>query len=86
MVAAPLIKATGIIMKKDEAKKLADEIFDAIERNYPRGIIKDQIIDILSKYVEPSAPPIDEYVWRFKTSQSLIELENQIAGGICGND
>ena len=72
-------------MKQDEAKKLADEIFDCIERNYPRGIVKSQIIDILSRYVEPSAPRAEEYVWRFKTSQSLIELENQINGGCCND-
>ena len=72
-------------MKEAEAKKLADEIFDCIERNYPRGIIKDQIIDILSKYVEPSAPPMEEYVWRFNTSRSMIELENSLNGGCCND-
>jgi hypothetical protein len=67
-------------MKQDEVKKLADEIFDAIERNYPRGIIKDQIIDILSRYTEQPAPRAEEYVWRFQTSRSMIELENSING------
>ena len=72
-------------MKEAEAKKLADEIFDCIERNYPRGIIKSQIVDILSRYVEPPAPRAEEYVWRFQTSRSMIELENSI-NGVCDND
>lgn len=39
-------------MSKDKlAKDLADEIFDMIDRNYPRGLIKSDLADLIGKHM-----------------------------------
>lgn len=37
-------------MNRKDAEKLADEIFDMIDRNHPRGLIKSELTDLLAKF------------------------------------
>jgi len=49
-------------MNRKDAEKLADEIFDMIDRNYPRGLIKSDLTDLLAKFemgVVPTLPGND---------------------------
>ena len=37
-------------MNRKDAEKLADEIFDMIDQNHPRGLIKSELADLLAKF------------------------------------
>ena len=37
-------------MNRKDAEKMADDIFDMIDRNHPRGLIKSELVDLLAKY------------------------------------
>ena len=78
-------------MTRKDAEKLADEIFDMIDRNYPRGLIKSDLTDLLAKF-EPGLAPINAFVSPSGTDQ-WITLEDALSGmdlipveNICGND
>ena len=40
-------------INKSDAEKIADEIFDMIDRNHPRGLIKSELVDLLIRYTPP---------------------------------
>lgn len=37
-------------MNRKDAEKMADDIFDMIDRNHPRGLIKSELVDLLAKF------------------------------------
>lgn len=89
-------------MSKDKlAKDLADEIFDMIDRNYPRGLIKSDLADLIGKHmaawqtkhdlINPDVfPPKPEkdVDWEFLARKRGDELSKylNVCGNVCGND
>ena len=47
-------------MTRKDAEKLADEIFDMIDRNHPRGLIKSELTDLLAKFEPETWTPIGD--------------------------
>jgi len=80
-------------MTRKDAEKLADEIFDMIDRNYPRGLIKSDLTDLLAKWEQPETVEPEDSDWvalcdilreqAFLKSQKMRDF---IAKDICGND
>lgn len=63
-------------MNRKDAEKLADEIFDMIDRNYPRGLIKSDLTDLLAKFepgCEDAKTPPDANDWDWIPIKDLVE-------------
>jgi hypothetical protein len=80
-------------MNRKDAEKMADDIFDMIDRNHPRGLIKSELVDLLAKWEQPETPTPKESEWvalgDILREQAFLESQKMrdfIAKDICGND
>ena len=72
-------------MNRKDAEKMADDIFDMIDRNHPRGLIKSELVDLLAKYDGPTVEaPHNLDAWiTLEAALSEVEIKTP---DLCGND
>lgn len=49
-------------MKREDAEKMANDIFDMIDSNHPRGLVKSELVDLLCKY-DTGSPAASVSAW-----------------------
>ena len=74
-------------MTKKDAEKLADKIFDMIEGNWPRGLVKSDLVDLIAGFrwddEEPQMPALGDIL---REHEALEEIRQLFGQHICGND
>ena len=80
-------------MNRKDAEKLADEIFDMIDRNHPRGLIKSELTDLLAKFDPQTCTPIGDIVKEVSEQRRELGFDDMIKhwnaqkkASLCGND